>query len=118
MIKGLPFDIAREMVRLADTRKFGGAVVTELLRMFPTATRDDYRRAKIIGLDRNEMLEEERLERARSFAEKWYSGAPKEVIDTAAQLYLRGMKLKPNAETLFGGDKRSPLRAAERAVPR
>ena len=96
------FDMAREMARLVDAGgKSADALVAEMRRMFPTATAADYERAKRIGLDRVEMLEEERQAAARSFADKWFNGAPEQVIDASIHLHLRDSKLQPSAETLF-----------------
>jgi|SRR5215471_4433066 len=77
------FDIAREMARLVDACKSGDELAAEMRRKFPTATADDYRRAKIIGIDRLEMLEEERQAATRDLADLWFGGAPKEAIDAA-----------------------------------
>src|SRR5262249_6898885 len=105
------FDMAKELARLVDIGKAGDELVAEMCRKFPTATAADCDRAPRIGLDRVEILNEERLAAARAFAEKWCTG-PKaekffgskptqEVVDTVIKLHLMDMKLKPSADTLF-----------------
>jgi uncharacterized protein (UPF0335 family) len=91
-----PFDMAREMARLVDAGKSIGEIAAEMLRKFPTATAADVQRALRIGLERIEMLEEERAAAAESFADQWFGGAEpdRQAIDTV-------MNLKPSAETLF-----------------
>jgi hypothetical protein len=89
------FDMAKEMARLVDAGKDGDELLAEMCRKFPMATPADCDRALRIGLDRFEMLEEER---ARFLADTWFSGASKEVIDAATKEYL---KFKPSADTLF-----------------
>ena len=96
-------DMAREGARLVDGGggKSADELVAEIFRMFPTATAADCRRAMQICIEREEMLEEERQEAARSFANKWFAGAPEEVIAASIQLHLRDMKLQPSAAALF-----------------
>jgi hypothetical protein len=54
------FDMAREIVRQADANASPDKMLSEMRRMFPRATAADYARVRDIGLDRIEMLEEER----------------------------------------------------------
>jgi len=93
--------MAREWVRRVIAGKPSHEALVELRRMFPTATPADLKRAFRIEIERADLVEEERLERARAFAERWYADADPNVFDTAIRLHLRDMKLKPNVETLF-----------------
>jgi hypothetical protein len=82
------FDIAREWVRLViDAGKPSHEGLIELRRMFPGATRADLKRAFRIGIERADLVEEERQERARAFAERWYAGA--DLVDTEIKLALQ-----------------------------
>jgi hypothetical protein len=96
-----PFDIAREMARLVDAGKAGDDLVAEMRRKFPRMTAADIQRAKLISVERIEMLEEERLAGAQTFADKWCSGAAEPVIDAVIRQYLKDVKLQPSTETLF-----------------
>ena len=93
------FDMACEMARLVDAGISGDEMVAKMRSLFPTATAADYARAKRIGLDRFEILEEERHAAARSIADQVF-GAPDQVIDTSIRLFSSD-KLRPSAETLF-----------------
>jgi hypothetical protein len=95
--QNIAFDIAHEVARLVDAGKAGEELVAEIRRKFPRMTVADIQRAKLIGIERVEILEEERTRIARDLAKKWFSGADKSVIDTSIQLMLR----EPSAETLF-----------------
>jgi predicted solute-binding protein len=95
-----PFDIAREMARLVDAGKGGDDVVTEMLRKFPGITAADLQRAKLIGMERLEMLEVEQMAACEDLADKWFNGASEPVVDAAIQ-HLKDAKLQPSAETLF-----------------
>jgi hypothetical protein len=94
------FDMACEMARLVDAGISGDEMVAKMRLLFPTATVADYERAKRIGLDRFEILEEERHAAARSITDQVFGGAPDQVIDTSIRLYL-GDNLRPSAATLF-----------------
>jgi hypothetical protein len=96
-----PFDIAREMARLVDAGKEGEGLTSEMRRKFPRMTKAELQRAKLITVERIEMLEEARQTAARVFAEKWFNGASEPVIDVVIMQYLADMKLKPTADTLF-----------------
>jgi hypothetical protein len=91
------FDMAREVAHLVDTGKSDDETVAEMLRMFPTATAADCQRAMRIGLERLDMLDEERYAAAHNLVELWFEGAPNPVIDAAIQR----AQLRPSAETLF-----------------
>jgi len=93
------FDMAREMARLVDAGKSTDETVTEMLRMFPTATAGDCQRAMRIGLERLEMLEDERNAAAHNLADQLFgrSTKDKEAIDAA----VRQVQMLPSAETLF-----------------
>ena len=97
MTKDLAFDIARQMARFVDAGISGNEMVSEMRRMFPTAKAADYDRAKLIGLERLEMLEEERQAAVHKSADLWFGGAPKEAIDAAIQQ----VQMLPSAERLF-----------------
>src|SRR5262245_35842853 len=91
------------MARLIDRGKSPTEASAELVRMFPTATVEEIERALRIGRERIEMLIEEHAEAARDFANKWFSGADKSVIDGVVRQYLKDtiVKFKPCAENLF-----------------
>jgi hypothetical protein len=91
------FDMAREMARLVDTGKSGDEIVADVRSMFPTAAAADCRRAMRIGLERFEMLEEERQAATHNLAGLWFGGAPKQAIDAGIQQ----VQMLPSAETLF-----------------
>jgi hypothetical protein len=91
------FDMAREMARLVDTDKSSGEIAAEMRRLFPTATAADSQWAMRIGLERIEMLEEERQAAAHNLADLRFGGAPKEAIDAAIQQ----VQMLPSAQTLF-----------------
>jgi hypothetical protein len=93
------FDLAREIARCVDAGKSGDETVAEMHRLFPMATAADYARARDIGLDRVQMLEEERHEAARQLAAKWFSGPAPEVVEEGIRLYQS--KMLPSAATLF-----------------
>jgi hypothetical protein len=97
------FDMAKEMARLVDAGTSDDEVVAEMRRMFPMATAADYDRAKRVGIERFDMLQEERMAAARSLADTWFSGASKSTIDAATKQYLKDVdaKFKPGADTLF-----------------
>ena len=97
MTKDLAFDIARQMARFVDAGISGNEMVSEMRRMFPTAKAADYDRAKLIGLERLEMLEEERQAAVHKSADLLFGGGSKEAIDAAIQQ----VQMLPSAERLF-----------------
>ncbi len=94
------FNMACEMARLLDAGMSSDEMVAKMRRMFPTATTADYERAKRIGLDRFEILEEERHAAVRNITDQVFGGAPDQVIDTSIRLYLSD-ELRPSAASLF-----------------
>jgi len=84
-----------------DVGKSAREIAIEMLRRFPGAGSADIKRAVDISIERFDILEEERQERAHAFTERWYAGADQEVKDTVKMRMLEGMKLRPNAENLF-----------------
>jgi hypothetical protein len=93
------FDMAKEMARLAEAGISDDEMVAEMCRKFPTATPADCDRALRIGLDRFEILEEERLAAVRSLLADISGGASTSTIDAATKEYLA--KFKASADTLF-----------------
>jgi hypothetical protein len=96
------FDMARELAHLEGAGMPIEDCAAEMLRKFPTATVADVQRAILIGLERLEILEEERAAAAESLADQWFGGAEpdRQAIDTV-------MNLKPSAEPLFPKPDRS-----------
>jgi len=74
-----------DMARLVDTGKSGDEIVAEMRSMFPPAAAADCQRAMRIGLERFEMLEEEKQAAAHNLAGLCFGGAPKQAIDAAIQ---------------------------------
>jgi hypothetical protein len=110
MTKDLAFNIASEMARFIDAGISGDEMVSEMRCMFPTAKAADYDRAKLIGLERVEMLEGGTQAAIHNLADLWLGGAPKEAIDAAIQQ----VQMLPSAERLFPAPDRPKAKRNKR----